>query len=158
VTGDDIRLAIEDPRAVDVVSMLEEADAWYASIYPPEQNHLLDVETLRRPEIRFFTARDGGRLLGCGALRIDAEGWGEIKRMYVRSEARGLGIARRLLQRLEREAVEAGVSILRLETGIRQPEAVRLYECAGWRRRGVFGDYPDVPTSVFFEKVVSRDV
>lgn len=155
--SDDVRLSIEDPRTDDVVSMLREADAWYAFVYPPEQNHLPDVETLRGPEIRFFTARDEGGLLGRGALGIDAGDRGEIKRMYVRPEARGRGAARRLLERLEREAVALGVSILRLETGIRQPAAISPCERAGWRRRGAFGGYPDVPMSVFLEKAVSSE-
>ncbi len=65
---------------------------------------------------------------------------------------RGLGIARRLLEALEARAKAAGIGVLRLETGIYQPEAIGLYERAGYVRRGPFSDYPDDPLSIFMEK------
>jgi len=72
--------------------------------------------------------------------------------MFVRPEARGLGIGRQLLEALEAHAAAAGLTVLRLETGVAQPEALRLYERAGYTRRGPFGPYAADPLSVFLEK------
>ena len=72
--------------------------------------------------------------------------------MFVRPQARGLGIGRRLLAALEAHAVAAGLTVLRLETGVSQPEALGLYEGTGYKRRGPFGSYTADPLSVFMEK------
>jgi putative acetyltransferase len=148
----DITLRIESPRQPDVERLLEALDAYQSALYPPESNHLLDVEALTAPSIRFFVARRDGRALGCGALRIDAAGYGELKRMFVSPEARGLKLGRRILDRIEAEARREGLRCMRLETGIRQPEALGLYRAAGYAERGAFGEYSADPLSVFMEK------
>lgn len=145
-------LAIESPRQPDVERLLETLDAYQSALYPAESNHLLDVEALAAPGIRFFVARRDGRAVGCGALRIDAAGYGELKRMFVSPEARGLKLGRRILDRIEEEARREGLAWLRLETGIHQPEALGLYRSAGYAERGVFGEYKPDPLSVFMEK------
>jgi putative acetyltransferase len=145
-------LRIESPRQADVGRLLEALDAYQSGLYPPESNHLLDVEALAAPEIRFFVARRDGRALGCAALRIDPSGYGELKRMFVATEARGLRLGRRLLDRIEEEARGEGLGWLRLETGIHQPEALGLYRSAGFVEREAFGDYRPDPLSVFMEK------
>jgi putative acetyltransferase len=71
--------------------------------------------------------------------------------MYVTPAARGRGVGRRVLGAIE-AALRGQVTTLRLETGIHQDEAIRLYESAGFRRRGPFGNYRDDPLSVFMEK------
>jgi putative acetyltransferase len=86
--------------------------------------------------------------VGCGAIRTVLSGVGEIKRMYVRPEARGQGIARAVLEALEDEARRLGLWRLRLETGNRQPEAVALYRGAGYSPTPAFGDYVSSPLSV----------
>jgi len=91
-------------------------------------------------------------LVGCGAYVNHGGEYGELKRMFVRAEDRGLGIGRRILESLEAHAAAAGLGVLRLETGVSQPEAVRLYEEAGYTRRGPFGAYADDPLSLFLEK------
>ncbi|WP_029010127.1 GNAT family N-acetyltransferase, partial [Azospirillum halopraeferens] len=115
--------------------------------------HLLDPATLAAPDVRFFVARRDGTAVGCGALRVDdAAGYGEVKRMYVHPNARGAGIGRRLLARLEAQAAAEGLASVCLETGTEQPEALALYRAAGFRERGPFGGYPASPSSVFLEK------
>ena len=70
--------------------------------------------------------------------------------------ARGLGLAKQLMQRIEEEARACGRMIARLETGIHQPESLGLYRRLGYVDRGAFGDYPaDDPNSVFMEKVLT---
>ena len=83
--------------------------------------------------------------------------YAEVKRMYTRPAARGRGVAKALLYRIEDEARRANKSVLRLETGTDQQEAIGLYERMGFRPRGPFGPYAMMPankieTSLFFEK------
>ena len=79
-----------------------------------------------------------------------------MKRIYVSPRARGHGLGRQLMKRLEGAAQAAGLSLLRLETGPRQPEALALFAAHGFARCGHFGDYPtDDPLSIFMEKRLS---
>ena len=87
------------------------------------------------------------------------EDYAEVKRMYTRPRARGRGIAKAIVGKIEDEARAAGKFVLRLETGIRQQEAIGLYKGMGFRPRGPFGPYASMParnieTSLFYEKVL----
>jgi GNAT superfamily N-acetyltransferase len=96
--------------------------------------------------------------VGCGGVRRHARGIGELKRMYVTPAARRTGVARQLLDRLEQHAVALGYSRLRLETGVRQPEAIALYESSGYNPIEPYGHYRNAPLSRCFEKrLASRD-
>ena len=100
---------------------------------------------------------DDGTPLGCGALRALRDGVAEVKRMYVVPAARGRGVSKAVLAGLEEAAREHGWTTLRLETGPRQPEAVRLYQAAGYRPVPAFGSYvgaPDADDSLFFERAI----
>lgn len=103
----------------------------------------------------FLVARAAGRAVACGAFRPMEPRVAEIKRMFVLPEARGRGYAYAVLTELERLAREQGFTATRLETGDRQPEAIRLYERAGYRRIPCFGIYANDPRSVCFEKALS---
>jgi putative acetyltransferase len=120
-------------------------------LYPPESNHILPVDALRQPNVTFLTACADKRIAGCGSF-VNQGAYAEIKRMFILPEFRGRHIGRRLLEALESRARAAQLSIARLETGVSQPEAIRLYEKAGYQRRGAFGSYGDDPLSVFMEK------
>ena len=148
----DISLRLESPDRPDVLALIEDLDAYQKPLYPIESFHGIDLAALTRPNVLFAVARDAaGVALGCGAMVVGA-GYGEVKRMYTRPEARGLGIGQRLLALLEREAQARGCDLFRLETGYLQHEALRLYVRCGYGRRGPFGDYTDDPLSVFMEK------
>jgi putative acetyltransferase len=147
------------PDLPEIVALLDELDAYLGGLYAPEDNHILDVQALLAPEVTFLAARAGGAAVGCGATRRmageDATGgrpYGEVKRMYVRPALRGRGVAARLLAALEAALVGQGLTRALLETGRDQAEAVRLYERAGYERRGPFAGYPDNGLSLFFEK------
>lgn len=148
-----VTIAQESPRQDEVVRLIEELDAYLGELYPAESNHLLDIDTLAAPDIRFFVARRSGAVVGCGAMRVDAEGYGEVKRMYVHPTSRGGQIGRRLLERIEDQARTENLSALRLETGVHQAEALNLYRKLGFKERGPFGSYGPDPLSVFMEKV-----
>ena len=141
-----------DPREPRVRRLIEELDALQLSLYPAESNHLLDIETLAQPRMRFVSASVDDVVLGCGGIWLHDD-YAEVKRVYVSPAARGLGLAKKIMTRLEDEARAVGMSIARLETGIYQPEALGLYRALGYTDRGPFGDYPtDDPMSVFMEK------
>lgn len=141
-----------DPREPQMRRLIEELDAYQLSLYPAESNHLLDIETLVQPQMRFYSAAVDGNILGCGGIWLH-EDYAEVKRVYVSPKARGLGLAKKIMARLEDESRAAGMMIARLETGIYQPAALGLYQALGYVDRGPFGDYPiDDPMSVFMEK------
>jgi putative acetyltransferase len=136
-----------------LVGELEEV---LAAEYPPEQRHGLALDAIFKPNIRFFIARVDGVPAGCGGVALFAD-FAEVKRMYVRETARGRGIAPALLVQIERAVRDAGLMLLRLETGTRQQAALRFYEREGFRVCGSFGDYAamaphNIATSVFMEK------
>jgi putative acetyltransferase len=151
----EVKIQVTDPAAPEARRLVAELDAYLESLYPPEANHLLSVDELKKPGVTFLTAVINARVVGCGAY-VNRGDYAEIKRMYVMPEYRGLKIGRRLLQELETKIGAAGLKIIRLETGVRQPVALHLYEKAGFRRRHAFGDYRDDEyLSVFMEKTLS---
>lgn len=146
----DIRL--EPANQPEVLALIAALDAHQRPLYPPESHHGIDVQALSQPGVLFAVVRDAsGVAVACGAAVL-GEHWGEIKRMFVRPTLRRRGVARHLLGFLEHEAFERGCGLMMLETGIRQPEALGLYEHAGYKRRGPFGDYAEDPLSVFMQK------
>lgn len=147
-----IEVSRETPRQDDVVALIRQADALMQSLYPAESNHLVDVESLAAPHVHFLVAREGGRALGCGAFVLGADGQAEMKRVFVDPAARGKGIARLIMEVLERAAALRGVTLMQLETGIKQPEAIALYRKFGYAERGPFGSYKPDPLSLFMEK------
>ena len=153
-SGSVAAIRLESPRQDDVMRLLAALDAYLESLYPPESNHILDIDTLCAPDIRFFVARRGGEAVGCGALRVDPTGYGEVKRMFVHPAARGQKLGRAILERIEEEASREGLARMRLETGIHQAAALALYRRAGYAERGPFGEYASDPLSHFFEKAI----
>jgi putative acetyltransferase len=148
----EISIGPEDPRQADVRRILAESSAYLQALYPSESNHLTDVDALAAPDAVFLVARRNGELLGSIAFRIIAPGHAEIKRMFVRAEARGGGLGRRLLHALEDTARQKHIDRISLETGIRQPEAIGLYRAAGYQDCPPFGSYNDDPLSLFMTK------
>lgn len=145
-------IALEPPNQPEVLRLIDALDAYQRPLYPPESFHGIDLAALSRPNVLFAVARDeAGSAQGCGALVLGPD-FGELKRMYMRPECRGQGIARRLLAFLEAQAVERGCTRFALETGPLQHEAITLYEWAGYAHCGPFGDYGPDPHSVFMRK------
>lgn len=150
-----LTVSIEQPRQPDVIRLLQASDAYAASLYPTESNHLLDLGSLERPDVTFFVARRDGEICGCCALVDAGDGTGEIKRMFVDPAARGLKISKRLMEQVTLRAMELQLVALRLETGIYQPEAINLYRSCGFSEIEHFGTYKADPLSIFMEKAVA---
>lgn len=150
-----IVIARTDPGTPEIAAMVHELDRYMNELYPAESNHLVDLDSLAQPAVRFFGVRVDGEFRGCGAIMLHGQEYAEVKRVFVAPSARGLGLGHRIIATLEDAARKEEISILRLETGISQPEAIGLFKAAGFRRCGPFGDYPeDDPYSVFMEKAI----
>src|SRR5439155_25389522 len=94
--------------------LIAELDVELSSAYAPEQRHGYDIERVFGPGVLFFIARLDGEAVGCGGIAFEdagvGEGLAEVKRMYVRPRARGRGVGRTILARLEEEARARGVA------------------------------------------------
>ncbi len=140
----------------EIRQLVAELDAALSGPYLPEQHHYLPFEQLFDGNVSFFAARVDGVAVGCGGVAY-YDGFAEVKRMYTRPTARRQGIAAAVLRQLEGEAKRAGYSLLRLETGMYQAEAIAFYEREGFERCDAFGEYASmspqaIETSVFYEK------
>jgi GNAT superfamily N-acetyltransferase len=103
----------------------------------------------------FLLAREAtGAVIACGALRALGDGAGEVKRMYVVPERRRSGVAGAVLAALEADAVGRGWTVLKLETGTEQPDAMAFYERHGYRRIPNFGHYAGSALSVCYERAL----
>lgn len=145
-------LVAERPDTADATTLISELEGYLEPLYPRESRHGFSVEQLLRDAVAFFVMRHDGMPAGCGGIKLFGTAYGEIKRMYVRPQFRGLGLAKLMLQHLADYAQHQGVAVLRLETGIYQLEAIGLYERCGFQRIPPFGAYIEDPLSVFYEK------
>jgi putative acetyltransferase len=148
----DIRL--DDLTSAQITELLREHLQGMARHSPPESVHALDLDGLRQPDVSFWSAWEGGELLGCGALKqLDGE-HGEIKSMRTSSAHLRKGVAARLLQHIIDEAGRRSYRRLSLETGSAQAfaPARRLYARFGFQPCAPFADYVDDPYSVFMTR------
>jgi DNA-binding MarR family transcriptional regulator len=141
-----IVIAPEPPDSADARACLDayfrELALRFESGFDPSRGISADPAELTPPAGAFLLARLDGRPLGCGALKAKAGGIGEVKRMWVAAEARGLGLGRRLLATLEDQARSLGLATLRLETNRSLEEAQALYRRCGYREVAAFNDEP----------------
>lgn len=142
----------ERPDTPDAISLINELENHLAAQYPAESRHGLSVERLLAEDVAFFLLRADGIPASCGGVKLVGKEYGEIKRMYVRPQFRGAGFGKLMLAQLEDHALANDVSLLRLETGIHQREAIGLYERLGFYRIPPFGPYTDDPLSRYYEK------
>ena len=149
---ENIDIRPEDPRQPDVQALLGQSDDYLRALYPAESNHLVSANVLGTDRAVFLAARRDGELLGSIALLVIAPGHAEMKRMFVQTEARGIGLGRRLLNALEEVACHRSITRISLETGIKQPEAIGLYRASGYQDCPPFGNYKADPLSLFMTK------
>lgn len=147
-------IAIESPLTADMDAMIGELNAVLRSLTPDEANYSMSAEEMTGPETTLFVARVDGKAAACGAFHRHEGGIGELKRFYARPDYRGLGLARRILDRITALAVREGFTSLVLETGHNYAPARRLYETAGFIECGPVLDYPESPYSVFYSRPI----
>ena len=152
------RLSITHP---DAAPLVEEVQGEYVARYGGRDDTPLDPSYFEAPAGAFFVGYLHDRPVATGAWRRRGDvvvgstsATAEIKRMYVAPGARGLGLARAMLAHLEQTARQEGAEAIVLETGLRQPEAIRLYTSSGYTPIDGFGFYKDAPLSRCFGKAV----
>lgn len=146
-----IVIRTESALLPDSRRLIDASQAALLEVYPPEECFSFSAEELAAPNAQFLVARVEGAALGCVAL-VDQGQYGEVKRLYVAPEARGLGLARALMATLENCAADIGLTCLKLETGHELTAAVALYRSLGYRECAAFGGYPDIASNLFLEK------
>lgn len=148
----DIR--VDDLTSPEIAQLLREHLDDMHRHSPPESVHALDLDSLRRPDITFWSIRQGPVLLGCGALKQLDPAHGEIKSMRTAAAHLRKGVAARMLAHILDEAKRRAYRRLSLETGSMDAflPARRLYERHGFRYCGPFGDYVEDPYSVFMTR------
>jgi putative acetyltransferase len=145
----------ERPDTPEAMALIEELQTHLESFYPPESRHGFSVEKLIAQGVAFFVLRVDGQPAGCGGILLVGQEYGELKRMYVRPEFRGRGYGRLLIEGLAAHAQRHGITLLRLETGVHQRAAIRLYEQYGFRRIPPFGPYFEDPVSLCYEMALA---
>jgi putative acetyltransferase len=140
----------------DFNSLVQQLDKELWSRYGEEQtffdqfNKLNDINHV-------VVAYAEGKAVGCGAIKHYVDNIAEVKRMYVSPDVRGKGIAMQILAELEEWAKELSFGACILETGVSQPEAIRLYEKAGYITIPNYGQYVGVESSVCMRKELMHD-
>jgi len=145
----------ERPDSADAVELIAELEAHLVPFYPAASRHGYSVEKLLVQEVAFFILRVDGEPAGCGGIQLFGTEYGELKRMYVRPKYRGLGFGKLMIDHLADHARAHGIGLLRLETGIHQKAAIRLYEREGFQRIPPFGPYFEDPLSLCYEKRIT---
>ena len=150
-----IRIRQVNPAQADVVGLIKQLDEYQESMYPPESNHLDSLDELSKTNVHFLAAYVEVKICGIGAVKVMND-YGEIKRLYVPDKFRGKGIAQAIVKELENRLVKRSIFTARLETGVRQIEAIGLYKKLGYSIIAPFGNYTEDPWSVFMEKKIGR--
>src|SRR4030095_5479656 len=146
------RAASHAPETLRLVGRLWEE---LGALYPEVKGAPSAPDEIAGERASFVVAWVKSEPVGCGAFRPFSEeeiDVAEIKRMYVEPRMRGRGISRSILAKLEKLARDCGYAVVRLETGLRQPNAIRLYETSGYHRIERYGRHREDPLSVCFEK------
>lgn len=149
-------VAAESPLSDDVRALVQALNEFTYGLTPAEHRHHMTVEQMAEPDTTLFVARDEqGAPLGMGALRRHANGVGEVKRMFVKPEARGLGVGGAILARIEGLARQEGAARIVLETGSNFDAAKRVYERGGFQPCDPVLDYPPSAWTAFYAKSLS---
>lgn len=151
-----LKIVVDDLSGPEIAGFLDEHVQQMRSLTPLESKHALDLDSLRKPDITFWSASDDGALVGCGAIkRLDA-GHAELKSMRTRPTRQRSGIASQLLEHIIAEAQRMGFARLSLETGAAEffLPARRLYEKFGFHYCDPFADYRPDPNSTFMTRAL----
>lgn len=135
----------------DFISLVRLLDADLAKRDGEEHSFYAQFNTIAKLR-HVVVAYENSKAVGCGAIKEQAPGIMEVKRMYVLPESRKSGIATQILTELEHWAHELGYPKCVLETGKRQPEAIELYKKNGYKIIPNYGQYIGIDNSVCFEK------
>lgn len=149
-----MEIMVDDLAGLEIAAFLEEHIKEMRAMSPQESMHALDLTALREPGVTFWSVYDGGRLVGCGAIKRLDDAHAEVKSMRSAADRKRAGIASAMLEHIFREAKARGFTRLSLETGSSShfEPARRLYEKFGFEYCGPFADYRLDPHSVFMTR------
>ena len=152
-----MKIIVDNLKGAEIANLLNYHLEDMSSHTPAESVHTLDIETLRGPDITFWSAWEADDLIGCGALKDLGQGHGELKSMRTASEHTRKGVAAKLLAHIEDEARNRGMQRLSLETGSMAPfePARQLYIRFGFTVCLPFADYLEDPYSIHMTKVLN---
>jgi putative acetyltransferase len=146
-------IAAETPLSDDVRALVTALNEFTYGLTPAEYRHHMTVEQMAQADTTLFVARDeGGAPVGMGALRRHGGGVGEVKRMFVKPEARGKRIGEAILAHIEKLARQEGFTRLVLETGANFDAARRVYERSAFVTCDAVLDYPPSAWTAFYAK------
>ncbi|SRR5579884_1737001 len=141
-----VQITVADPSSRDARWCIEqyfaELGERFETGFDPALTRSAHMYELTPPSGLLLVARLREEPVGCGALKFRENGIGELKRMWVAPQARGLGLGRRLLMELEHKAREAGCTVLQLETNRTLVEAIKMYRHSGYQEVAAFNDEP----------------
>jgi len=147
-----MEIKVVEPSCPDLLHLIGKLDEDLLRRYPAEAIHGLDFNDPNIMDIVFVVAYRNSLPVGCGAIRpIDTEST-ELKRFFVESSYRRMGIASRMLSFLEHMARQMNFHKIRLETGTEQPEAILFYKNHGYKKIDKFGEYVHCEMSLCYEK------
>jgi GNAT superfamily N-acetyltransferase len=152
-----VRIDVRPFDHPDAAPLIAELQRFFVVRYGEEDLTPVDPAQFAPPRGLFLIAYLDDRAVACGGWRVHDGPDGpeaELKRMYVSPAVRGRGVGRAVLAELERTAVEAGYRRMVLETGVKQPEALALYQSAGYVEVPKFGYYAEVPSAVHLGKTI----
>ncbi|PDO85485.1 GNAT family N-acetyltransferase [Kosakonia pseudosacchari] len=141
----------------DLIALIAALDAYQSALYPAESNHLLDLAALPAETLILRKIVHHDEAVGCGAVVLNRDGSGEMKRVFIDPRHRGQRLGEKLLAALEQAAARKSCHTLRLETGIEQHAAVKLYQRCGYQICEAFAPYSADPLSIFMHKALVVD-
>ncbi len=151
------KVYVVDPRGQEAGELISALSAELARRYDYMEDGSggFKPEDALGPNGTFVIGRIGGNPVACGAIRRLEEDVAELKRVFVKVDFRGRGYSKAIVNELERQARTRGYRVVRLETGVRQPEAISLYESLGYHRIPNYGEHRENSLSVCFEKTLA---
>ncbi|MBU2862471.1 GNAT family N-acetyltransferase [Reinekea forsetii] len=152
-----MNIIVDDLSGGEVIALLEEHLADMYATSPAESVHALDVDALKAPEIKFYSAWNDNSLLGCIATKRLTARHIELKSMRTVKTARNLGVASKLLSHVLELATQQGYLSVSLETGSQDYflAARNLYQKHGFEYCGPFAHYTADPNSRFMTKTLT---
>lgn len=141
----------------DAAELFAASEAAMATLYPAESNHFVDPEVFSAEGNLLIGAFFGEKPVGCVGWVMTATTEAEVKRLFVDEHHRSQRLGRALMEALHEHARKAGITVLRLESGIHQVESLSLYRSLGYVDIEPFGDYVPDPLSIFMEIPLQPD-
>lgn len=138
--------------SVDALKLIEELDRELLQRYPSSSIHTLDLDKITNESGLFFVGYISEVAVACCSLCEIGPNIGEIKRVFVKPQYRRKGISEYMMKYLEEQAVRSGFKFLRVETGVKQPEAIAMYQKLSYYDIEKYGEYINDPNSICMEK------